>query len=82
MMLGGPALFLLGENLFERKLTLEANTKRLTVAGLLILFVPLAGHVPALALAVIVTTLLVALALWESHAPARNRLTSVSGPAP
>ena len=46
MMLGGPALYMLGENLFQRRLTLTTNTKRLTVAGLLILLVPLAGLEP------------------------------------
>ena len=65
MMLGGPALFLLGENLFQRRLTSKTNTKRLTVAGLLILLVPLAGHLTALLLGVIVTALLAALAVWE-----------------
>jgi low temperature requirement protein LtrA len=65
MMLGGPALFLLGDNLFQRRLTSRTNTKRLTVAGLLILLVPFAGNVSALVLGVIVTTLLAALAVWE-----------------
>jgi low temperature requirement protein LtrA len=65
MMLGGPALYLVGVSLFQRRLTLETNTKRLTVAGLLILLVPLAGHLTALLLGVIVTTLLAALAVWE-----------------
>ena len=69
MMLGGPALFLLGENLFQRRLTSETNTKRLAVAGLLILLVPLGGHLAALLLGVIVTTLLAALAVWELRAP-------------
>jgi low temperature requirement protein LtrA len=72
MMLGGPALFLLGENLFERRLTLKANTKRLTVAALLILLVPLAGHVSALLLGVLVTTLLTALAVWELRGTAHD----------
>jgi low temperature requirement protein LtrA len=76
MMLGGPALYLLGDNLFQRRLTSKTNTKRLTVAGLLILLVPLAGHVAALVLGVIVTTLLAALAVWELHAPARSRLAT------
>jgi low temperature requirement protein LtrA len=83
MMLGGPALFLVGENLFQRKLTSTTNAKRLAVAGLLILFVPLAGQVSALALGVVVTTLLAALALWELHASARpgmaGRAPAVSG---
>ena len=37
----------------------------MTVAGLLILLVPLGGHLTALQLGVIVTTLLAALAVWE-----------------
>ncbi len=74
MMLGGPALYLVGENLFQRRLTLKTNTKRLAVAGLLILLVPLGGHLAALFLGVIVTTLLAALAVWELRAPARDRL--------
>ena len=57
--------FLLGENLFQRKLTSSTNTKRLAVAGLLILLVPLGGQIAALLLAAIVTALLAALAAWE-----------------
>ena len=65
MLLGGPALFLLGENLFQRKLTSRTNTKRLAVAALLILLVPLAGNIAGLLVTAIVTTLLAALAVWE-----------------
>jgi hypothetical protein len=65
MLLGGPALFLLGENLFQRKLTSRTNTKRLAVAALLILLVPLAGNIAALLVTAIVTALLAALAVWE-----------------
>ena len=65
MVLGGPALFLLGESLFQRRLTSKTNIKRLTVAGLLILLVPLGGHLTALLLGAIVTALLAALAVWE-----------------
>jgi hypothetical protein len=50
----------------------------LTLAGLLILLVPLAGHVAALLLGVIVTTLLAALAVWELRAPARRGLAATS----
>jgi low temperature requirement protein LtrA len=73
MMLGGPALYLLGDNLFQRRLTSKTNAKRLTVAGLLILLFPLAGYVAALLLGVIVTTLLAALAVWESGPAASVR---------
>ena len=72
MMLGGPALFLLGEILFQRRLTSETNAKRLAMAALLILLVPLAGQIDALLLGVIVTTLLAALAVWELHAFGSN----------
>jgi predicted small integral membrane protein len=45
----------------------------LTVAGLLILLVPLAGDIAALLLGAIVTALLAALVVWELSAPAGNR---------
>ena len=72
MILGGPALYLLGENLFQRSLGLRWDTKRLTVAALLILLVPLGEPIAALGLAAIVTALLGALAVWEARAPARR----------
>jgi low temperature requirement protein LtrA len=65
MILGGPALYLLGENVFERRLTSKTSTKRLAVAGLLILLVPVGGHIDALPLGAIVTALLAALVVWE-----------------
>jgi low temperature requirement protein LtrA len=74
MVLGGPALYLLGESLFHWRTTRETNAKRLMVAGLLILLVPLGGQVSALLLGAIVTGLLAALAVWELLAPARNPL--------
>jgi low temperature requirement protein LtrA len=70
MVVGGPALYLLGANLFQWRTTGETNAKRFTVAGLLILLVPVAGHVAALLLGVVVTALLAALAAWESERPA------------
>jgi low temperature requirement protein LtrA len=74
MVLGGPALYLLGVNLFQWRMTRKTNTKRLAVAGLLIMLLPLAGQVAALLLGVIVTTLVATLAVWELRAPARNPL--------
>ncbi len=70
IVLGGPALFLLGGSLFQWMTTGRANTKRLAAAGLIIGLVPLGSHVSALVLAVIVTGLLSALALWELRASA------------
>jgi low temperature requirement protein LtrA len=72
MILGGPALFLLGESLFEWRLTSATNTKRIVVAGLLILLAPFGDQVDALALGAIVTALLAALAVWELRTRARR----------
>jgi len=69
MMLGGPALYLLGESAFRWRMTGTTNAKRVAVAGLLILLVPLAGQVSVLLLGVIVAALLTVLAVWELLAP-------------
>jgi low temperature requirement protein LtrA len=69
MILGGPALYLLGESLFGRRMTGATNVKRLAVAALLIGLVPLGGHTSALLLSLIVAALLPALAVWELRAP-------------
>jgi low temperature requirement protein LtrA len=74
MVLGGPALYLVGESLFRARLTGVADAQRLAVAALLIVCVPLGAHVSALALSAGVTALLSALALWELRAPARGGL--------
>ena len=74
MVLGGPALYLLGGVLFEWRMTRRTNTKRLAVAGLLILLAPLAGQVAALLLGVIVTSLLATVAVWELRAAVPNPL--------
>jgi low temperature requirement protein LtrA len=65
MMLGGPALYLLGESLFRWRMTGMPDRRRMVVAALLILLVPLGSEVSALLLSVIVATLLSALAAWE-----------------
>ena len=65
MMLGGPALFLVGESLFLRRMTGTANAARIAVAGLLVLLVPIGGEIGALQLSLIVAALLTALAGWE-----------------
>jgi low temperature requirement protein LtrA len=68
MILGGPALYLLGESLFGWRITGAANAKRLAVAALLILLVPLGGELSALQLSLVVVSLLPALAVWERYA--------------
>jgi low temperature requirement protein LtrA len=81
MILGGPALYLLGESLFCWRMTGVTSTKRLAVAALLILLVPLAGEISALVLSLVVAALLPALAVWErqlSPTP-RARRAAASG---
>jgi low temperature requirement protein LtrA len=65
MMLGGPALYLLGESLFRWRMSAAPDAKRMVVAALLILLVPLGTEVSALLLSVIVAALLSALAALE-----------------
>jgi low temperature requirement protein LtrA len=73
MVLGGPALYLVGVSLFHRRMTRATNRKRLAVAGLLILLVPLGGHVSALLLSAVVIALLAGLAVWELQRPVTER---------
>ena len=67
MVVGGPVLFLLGESLFRWRLTGMKNYRRLGVAALIVLLVPLGLHISALLLIVLVVALLAALAAWESR---------------
>jgi low temperature requirement protein LtrA len=69
MMLGGPALYLIGESLFRWRMTGTASAKRVAVAALLVLVVPLGGHIDALPLSLIVAALLTVVAVWELRAP-------------
>ena len=70
IVLGGPALFLIGETFFQWRTTGRVNSRCLAAAGLLIALAPVATHVSALVLAVIVTVLLTALAIVERRAAA------------
>jgi len=72
MMLGGPALFLLGESLFRRRMIGTTNLTRVTLAGVLVLLVPIGGQVSALLLSVIVAALLSALAALEPRLRGRG----------
>jgi len=72
VVLGGPALFLVGESLFRMRVTGAANAKRFAVAALLVLLTPLGAQVSALALGALVTALLFGLALWELPPTARS----------
>ena len=70
IVLGGPALYLIGASLFDWRTTGKANAKRLATAALIIGLAPLATHVSALMLTVIVTVLLIMVAAWEVRASA------------
>jgi low temperature requirement protein LtrA len=72
MALGGPALYLVGESLFRRRVTRTLNARRLATAAVLVALVPAGAAVSALALAAVVAALLGALALWEP-APVADR---------
>ena len=74
MVLGGPALYLVGESLFRLRVTGAANAERLAVAAILVLVVPLGSQVSALALSATVAALLGALALWELRTLAHDAL--------
>jgi low temperature requirement protein LtrA len=65
MVLGGPALYLVGESLFRLRVTGAANVKRLAAAAVLVLLTPLGSRISALALSATVAALLSALVLWE-----------------
>jgi low temperature requirement protein LtrA len=74
VLLGGPALFLLGESVFQWLTTRTANAKRLATAAILVALAPVGTHLSALALAAVVTGLLTGLASWEARSPALRRI--------
>jgi low temperature requirement protein LtrA len=79
MVLGGPALYLVGESLFRLRVGGVANAERLAVAAIFLLLAPLGAQISALALSAIVTALLSALALWELRTQARDALAAGLG---
>jgi len=80
VVLGGPALYLVGECLFRWRMTSTANAKRLAVAAALVLLAPVGDDISALLLTAIVAALLTLLAVWELQ-PARglSRAGALSG---
>ena len=74
MVLGGPALYLVGESLFRLRVTGAANAERLAVAAILVLAAPLGSQISALAVSATVAALLSALALWELRTLAHDAL--------
>jgi len=67
VVLGGPALYLVGERLFRARVTGATDLPRLGVAALLLAVIPVAGQVSALALSAGVATLLLTVAVWEGR---------------
>jgi low temperature requirement protein LtrA len=67
MIVGGPALYLLGESAFGWRATGVVNGKRVAATAVLIALVPLGTAVSVLVLSVSVAALLPALAVWELH---------------
>jgi low temperature requirement protein LtrA len=77
--LGGPALFLLGEILFRLRVTGTVGARRLTCVGAFALIAPISTSIPAIALVGIATAILIALALSEQSIGGRL-LRVVSSP--
>ncbi len=77
MLVGGPAVYLAGENLFRLRMIGSVGRKRVVAVVALGAAGILAGGLPALAVGGIVAGLLTALALWESvsswRMPSRGR---------
>jgi low temperature requirement protein LtrA len=72
MILGGPALYLLGESLFRWRITGMLNAGPIAVAALLVLLVPFVDEVDALPLSIAVAALLTLLAVWEQRGAGRR----------
>jgi low temperature requirement protein LtrA len=65
MMVGGPALYLLGESLFRLRMVGTVGWRRIVAIVVLVALAPLGPHVSVLALATMTVAVLTALALWE-----------------
>jgi low temperature requirement protein LtrA len=80
--IGGPALFLLGEILFRLRMTSTVSARRLTCVAALALTIPFSTNVSAIALVATVTAILTLLALSEQFTPRREAPAIVSSGAP
>jgi len=76
MLLAGPALYLLGENLFRGRMSGPLKAERLTAAVLLLALLPLGTRLSALLLSAVVATVLTALAVAELRT-GRHRAAAV-----
>jgi low temperature requirement protein LtrA len=75
MVLGGPAIYLLGETLFRLRMIGSVNPKRVGVIVLLCALLAVAPSVTALELSVIVAAVVTALAVWEDLGKRRHALS-------
>jgi low temperature requirement protein LtrA len=65
--LGGPALFLIGNLLFKRTQIRRTGLSHMVGLGLLAAVIPLAPYVPPLVFATLATIVLVVVAVWETR---------------
>ncbi|MCW2983756.1 MAG: low temperature requirement protein [Conexibacter sp.] len=69
MVVGGPALYLLGENCFRFRMTATTNAKRFGAAALLVALALAGPYMSCLALSAVVAALLATLSMWEALRP-------------
>jgi low temperature requirement protein LtrA len=79
--LGGPALYLVGNIMFKRLLAAHMALSHLVGLGLLAALLPFAPYLPPLALAAGSTAVLVLVAIWETIS-LRGLFRAPSGPSP
>jgi low temperature requirement protein LtrA len=72
-LLGGAALYLLAHVAFRYRHVRTLNTRRLGLAVLLLVLIPLAGDLAAIALLAILVVLLVVLIAYETHSYGDSR---------
>ena len=72
MVLGGPAIYLLGESLFRLRMIGSVSPKRIGAVVLLCALMVLNSRLTALALIAVVTAVVTALAIWEDSGRRRR----------
>ncbi|HEX6700216.1 MAG TPA: low temperature requirement protein A [Gaiellaceae bacterium] len=80
MVLGGPALYLLGESHYRWRISGRHNLKGLTVAGAILVLAPIGHVLGTVWLSVLAASLLILLAVWQQHDTPRLAAAN-SGPA-
>jgi low temperature requirement protein LtrA len=81
-LLGGPALYLLGNVFFKRASAQYYPLSHLAGLGLLVLLAPVAMYFTPLALGAATTTVLIVVAVWETVSFARGPATSSATGSP